>query len=59
MLAADADEATLLRAAHNLKPGSALPEEVAAAASPAKAAVVQAAVAEAQSTVESVTVSRQ
>ena len=37
--AAGADEAALLRAAHNLKPGTALPEEVAAATSAQKAAV--------------------
>jgi ABC-type sugar transport system, ATPase component len=37
--ASEADEANLLRAAHNLKPGSALPEEVVAAGSPDKAAV--------------------
>jgi ribose transport system ATP-binding protein len=51
MPAAEADEASLLRAAHNLKPGSTLPEE-AAAGSPAKAASVQAAVADAQSTAD-------
>ncbi len=39
MPAAGADEATLLRAAHNLKPGAALPEEVVAATSADKAAV--------------------
>ena len=32
MPGADADEAALLRAAHNLKPGAELPEEVVAAA---------------------------
>jgi ribose transport system ATP-binding protein len=46
--AAGADEAALLRAAHNLKAGSALPEEVAATSSGQKAAV-EAAVAETQS----------
>ncbi|HEY7023546.1 MAG TPA: sugar ABC transporter ATP-binding protein [Candidatus Limnocylindrales bacterium] len=49
MPAADADEAALLRAAHNLKPGSALPEEVVASTSEGKAAV-EAAINEAQST---------
>ena len=39
MPAADADEATLLRAAHNLKPGAELPEEIVAATSADKAAV--------------------
>jgi ribose transport system ATP-binding protein len=39
MPAAGADEASLLRAAHNLKPGAELPEEVVAAASGDKAAV--------------------
>ena len=39
MPAAGADEATLLRAAHNLKPGAALPEEVVAATTADKAAV--------------------
>ena len=37
--AAGADEAALLRAAHNLKPGAALPEEVVAATTAEKAAV--------------------
>jgi ribose transport system ATP-binding protein len=37
--AADADEAALLRAAHNLKPGAELPEEVVAATTGDKAAV--------------------
>jgi len=49
MPAAEADEAALLRAAHNLKPGSALPEEVVASTSEVKAAV-EAAINEAQST---------
>ncbi len=44
--AADADEAALLRAAHNLKPGSALPEQLVAASSAEKAAV-EAAIGEA------------
>ncbi len=39
MPATGADEASLLRAAHNLKPGAELPEEVVAAASGDKAAV--------------------
>ncbi len=39
MPAAGADEAALLRAAHNLKPGAALPEEVVAATAGEKAAV--------------------
>ncbi len=39
MPAAGADEAALLRAAHNLKPGAALPEEVVAASAGEKAAV--------------------
>ena len=39
MPAAGADEAALLRAAHNLKPGAELPEEVVAATSAEKAAV--------------------
>ena len=42
MPAAGADEAVLLRAAHNLKPGAELPEEVVAAASGDKAAVAAA-----------------
>ena len=42
MPAANADEAALLRAAHNLKPGAELPEE-AIAASPEESAAVQAA----------------
>jgi ribose transport system ATP-binding protein len=50
MSAAEADEASLLRAAHNLKPGSALPEEVVASTTEGKAAV-EAAISEAQSTV--------
>jgi ribose transport system ATP-binding protein len=43
MPAAQADEAALLRAAHNLKPGAELPEEV-VAATPAEVAAVQSAV---------------
>ena len=43
MPAADADEAALLRAAHNLKPGAELPEEVMAAASAETAPVETAA----------------
>ena len=39
MAAAGADEAALLRAAHNLKPGAALPEEVVAASAGEKTAV--------------------
>lgn len=39
MTAAEADEATLLRAAHNLKPDEKLPEQVAAATAAAKASV--------------------
>jgi ribose transport system ATP-binding protein len=39
MPAAGADEAALLRAAHNLKPGAALPEQVVAATAVEKAAV--------------------
>jgi len=42
MPAAGADEAALLRAAHDLKPGAALPEEVVAATSGVKAAVEEA-----------------
>jgi ribose transport system ATP-binding protein len=42
MPAANADEAALLRAAHNLKPGAELPEE-AIAGSPEESAAVQAA----------------
>jgi ribose transport system ATP-binding protein len=49
MPAAEADEAALLRAAHNLKPGSALPEQVVASTTEGKAAV-EAAINEAQST---------
>ncbi len=50
MPAAGADEASLLRAAHNLRPGAELPEEVVAAASGDKSAVdaaIEAAAAEA------------
>jgi hypothetical protein len=39
MPAAGADEAALLRAAHNLRPGAALPEESVAETAAAKAAV--------------------
>ncbi len=49
MPAAGADEAALLRAAHNLKPGAALPEEVVAAAT-VEAAMVEAAVDETSAT---------
>ena len=48
LLAVNADEASLLRAAHNLKPGAALPEEVVASSSAGKAAV-EAAISETQS----------
>ena len=50
MPAAQADEAALLRAAHNLKPGAALPEEVAAATS-GDSAAVQAAIESQSATV--------
>jgi hypothetical protein len=39
MAAADADETSLLRAAHNLKPEDQLPEQAAAATAAARASV--------------------
>jgi hypothetical protein len=50
MPAAQADEAALLRAAHNLRPGSALPEEL-AASRPSDKAAVQAAIESQSATV--------
>jgi hypothetical protein len=47
MSSVDADEPTLLRAAHNLKPGAPLPEQVAAEAAGTPDAV-EAAIASAQ-----------
>ena len=55
MPAGVADEASLLRAAHNLKPGAELPEEVVAAAS-GDAAVVAAAIEAAAADVPAVPV---